>query len=661
MKRKLIYISTAYALGLLFASISVSSGKYVLPLILSGFLVFFSLCKVLEKNFREILLMLIPFFIAFGIYRFYNCYVYETLLKYNGTHGYFSGKITDITDYSNDNSIYILDGTIDNIIDAEIICYDTSYNCKIGDKMSFECDFSTPDKDYLFDSQSYYKSKNIYLMADNIRNTEISSNQKFLIKNILYGYRDSMISGFRLNMDKETSAFLSAMVFGDKSNIDDSSKTMLYRSGIGHIMAISGIHVSICAGLIMLILEKLRINKFVSFGIICTFLAVMTIIVESPMSVIRASVMLVVLYGAKLVARENDPFNSLAIAVLIICISNPFSIHNQGFLLSLSGTYGIGVFAPYMTKNIDSKIIKSILSMFYVSICVIPLSTMYFDEVSIISPITNIVLIPLCSISLVTGLIFVLSGGFINLLFIAEYLIKFIIFSVGLISESSWIYINGGSDTVFIVLISLFTAGVSVYFIFKKRKFINIIIVCGIVFMSGYNLFQKINSRDILNITFLGKNQNVAVVINYNNNTDIIDLSGHYKSPDYVKKYLSQNHIKSLNNILLTKNRESMLASYKSSLNLNDFKNIIRYSGDEIQIKYKNYMFRYRDDILTIVSDGYSVCVSPYKYQETADIFIFYGKLKNNAVLPDKFIPYNENCNNFRIDFPENSFMIRRL
>lgn len=659
MKRKLIYISFSYALGLFFASIYLSPEKYALPLILSAFLIFFSFCKASEKNLKEIIFMIIPFFIAFGVYSFYNCYVYETLLKWDSTEGYFSGEIIDISDYANDNSRYILDGTIDDIIEAKIICYNTSYNCEIGDKMSFECEFKKPDGDYLFNTAEFYKPEKIYLSADKIQNTEIIKNDKFCLKKILYDYRKKMITQFRLNTDRETSAFLSAMIFGDKSEMEDSSKTLLYRSGIGHIMAISGIHVSICAGFLMLILKKLRLNKFISFGIICIFLILMIIIVGSPASVIRASIMLAILYGSDLFFRQNDTFNSLAAAVLLICISNPFIIYSQGFLMSISGTYGIGVLAPYMTKNIDSKIIKSFMSMFYVSVCVLPLSIIYFDEVSIISPITNIILIPLCSIVLITGLIFVLSGGFLNLLFTAKYPVKIISFITSLAGQNSAAYINGDSK-IFVFLIIIFISGFAAYIIFKNRKSINIIIALGFIFIAGYNILYTALEKDTLKIAFLGRNQNLSLVLNYNGNTDIIDLSGHYKSPDYVRKYLSRNHINNINNLLITKKSASSESSYKSAMQLNNIKNIYSCSSEEIKIKYKNYIIEYHDSIVDISFGKYSVCVSPYKYSGTADIFVFYGKSKN-IDLNGSYIIYNKNFNNFCINLSENSFKIRRL
>lgn len=660
MKRKVIYISTAYAVGLIFASISLE--KLGILVILSGFLVFFSFCKALSKNFKEVFLMLISFLIAFGTYRFYNCYIYNTLLKFSDTDGYFSGKIVDITDYEQDNSRYILSGTINDTIDADIICYNTSYNCSIGDTMSFDCTFSKINGDYLFDSENYYKSKNIFLYADNIQNLQIEKYDGILLKNILYDYRDKIKSKFRLNMSKEGSAFLSAMVFGDKSNMEDSAKTLLYRSGIGHIMAISGIHAAICAGLLIFLLKKLHVNKFISFGILCVFLVLMIIIVESPVSVIRASIMIVILYSSRLFTRENDTLNSLAIAVLLICLSNPFIVHNQGFLLSVSGTYGIGVLAPYMTKNINSKILKNLLGMFYVSVCVMPLSLMYFDEVSIISPVTNMAIIPLCTISLIIGFIYVMSGGFVNLLFAADFIIKIINFITVLIGNNSWVFINGNSSIVFILFLSLFITCISAYFIIKKRRLINIIIALGMVFLFGYNQISQFIHKNIFKVTILGRNSNAAAVISYNGNTDIIDLSGHYKSPAYVSKFLSQNHIQNVNNLLLTAKKYSSYSTYKSTLELVDVKNIYIFSDNEILIKYSDYTIRYDNGILSVSFGSCSVCIAPHDFSggDIADIFIFYGSPKKNQnQLPDGIV--TDKFNNFSLEFYQNSFNIRRL
>lgn len=676
MKRKALGVTFGYSVGLFFASVIGNlNGIFI---ILSALLIFFIFCKITEVNLKDIATMLIPMVLAFCIYGFYNTYVYETLLKCNGTDGYFIGRINDISDYSDDNSRYILDGTINSTIDAEIIFYGEAYECKIGDTISFNGTFEEISGDYLFDSKSYYKSKNIFLSVSKADNIDIIQNNNFSLKRILYEYRDKMISQFKIKTDEESGAFLSAMVFGDKSVLEESSKTLLYRSGIGHIMAISGIHASIIATFLMKIMKKLHIGKKVSFIVMCVFLVLLTIIVESPVSVIRAGIMIAILYGADLVRCENDTFNSLAIAILLICLANPFAIHNQGFLLSVSGTYGIGVLAPYMTKNIQNKFVKNLLSMIYVSICVIPFSIIYFDEVSLISPITNIILIPLCSASLIIGLIYVLTNGIVNLLFIAEYLIKSVMYVTDFIGQSEWSYINGGSELVFILLICLFIFAGVYGIIRNKRKVPNILILTGIIFLFGFNFIQSRNEYNKLKLTVLGRNNNTAVVISYKGNTDIIDLSGHYKTPDYVRKYLSQNKCEEINNLILTNRQSSLYSSYVKSLELTDIENImlsndtygkftdnrnvVCYYDGVVEIKYDNYSIKYSDGVLFAEIYGYTVCVSPYKFNETADIYICYGNYKETDIPSGKFIFTDEyenyrysGMNNFSLEFENNS------
>ena len=157
MKRKLVYISVSYAVGLIFASISLE--KYGITVILAGFLIFFSICRAGNTDVKKIAVILIPLVISFCVYRFYNFYVYETLLKYNDTEGYFSGKITDITDIFKNTEFTVFKNVIEN---KGII------NCLIVKNASDK--FSRKDIDKLTDLVKTYKASGLaYLkIADEI-------------------------------------------------------------------------------------------------------------------------------------------------------------------------------------------------------------------------------------------------------------------------------------------------------------------------------------------------------------------------------------------------------------------------------------------------------------------------------------------------------------
>ena len=145
------------------------------------------------------------------------------------------------------------------------------------------------------------------------------------------------------------------MLFGDKSGIDDTTKTLLYRAGIGHMMAVSGVHLAVVCSLIWFILCMFNMSKYLRFGILMIFNAAFVILAGMSNSVIRAAVMLFLVYGASLFDRRSDLMNSLGIAVILLTAGNPFVVRDASFVLSVTGVIGIGGIAPVITKMIEDK------------------------------------------------------------------------------------------------------------------------------------------------------------------------------------------------------------------------------------------------------------------------------------------------------------------
>ena len=84
-----------------------------------------------------------------------------------------------------------------------------------------------------------------------------------------------MTSEFCLKTGDESGNFLAGMIFGEKQSIDPDIKNSLYRVGIGHILSVSGLHVSIIALAFMAVFSLLRINKYVSFGLTNVLMAML--------------------------------------------------------------------------------------------------------------------------------------------------------------------------------------------------------------------------------------------------------------------------------------------------------------------------------------------------------------------------------------------------
>lgn len=132
--------------------------------------------------------------------------------------------------------------------------------------------------------------------------------------------------------------------------------------------------------------------------------------------VLRSAAMLTIVYGAEVFKRRSDTLNSLGLASFLLLAGQPFAVRDSSFLLSFAGVLGIGVFAPVLCSKISEsgikgKFLKYAAAMLCVSVVVFPASFLYFDEVSIISPVANFILIPVCSMALICGFIVVLVGG----------------------------------------------------------------------------------------------------------------------------------------------------------------------------------------------------------------------------------------------------------
>ena len=283
-------------------------------------------------------------------------------------------------DYSGGNSLYIIEGKANDSVDIRATFYSETLEAGYGDEIVIgSCDFSKQKSDYLFDTEKYYKSNGIFLTVNQADNIDIVHSEKKTFKRIIGNYRERIISDFHIALGKDSGDLLSGMVFGEKRGMDQNVKTSVYRCGIGHILAVSGLHVSVFILILMTVLKCIGINKYISFVLMEALLIFITAMANYPISAIRAGIMMNFLYAAGLFRRQNDTFNSLAGAVLLICITEPYVIYDTGFILSVAGTFGIGVFAPYMTKNMPiettpQKIICKIALMLCTMLCVFPLS-----------------------------------------------------------------------------------------------------------------------------------------------------------------------------------------------------------------------------------------------------------------------------------------------
>ena len=199
----------------------------------------------------------------------------------------------------------------------------------------------------------------------------------------------------------EAYPFAKALLIGDVSSLDYKTNTDFKLSGIRHVVAVSGLHVSIVFSVLSaLTFRKRWLTALIAFPTLCVFAAVAGF---TP-SVNRACIMCGLMLLAMLVNREYDGPSALSFAVLVILAWNPYSITSVSLQLSVSAIVGIYLFDPTIRKWLMShwgegrgykaRLRKGVSGSMSVSLSVLlltaPLSAYYFGTVSLVGVVTNL-------------------------------------------------------------------------------------------------------------------------------------------------------------------------------------------------------------------------------------------------------------------------------
>ena len=224
-------------------------------------------------------------------------------------------------------------------------------------------------------------------------------------------------------LPQDTRGFAAALLLGDRNGLTYENRTDFKVTGISHIVAVSGLHLSMLFGLIYVLAGKNRFGTPV-IGIPCAlFFAAMVGLTPS----VRRSAIMLSLYMLSLAFdREYDPPTALAAAVLCMLVHNPLVITSVGFQMSVSSVAGIFLFYRPIrswlwerTPKGDKRRIKGIARWLTASVSVTvsatvlsaPLAAWYFGAWSLVSVGTNLLVLPVIGTIFCLILVICLTAG----------------------------------------------------------------------------------------------------------------------------------------------------------------------------------------------------------------------------------------------------------
>ena len=274
-----------------------------------------------------------------------------------------------------------------------------------------------------FDYSKYLKTINIYGTIK-LTNIKLIEKQKgFDFNKMIYNLRDFIKDNAQKYLPKDLYSIYLGLILGDTTYIEDETMDNFRDSNMAHILAVSGMHISYIVIGISVFLNKIfgkRRTKIISIFIILIYCFITGF---SP-SIIRASIMAIMVLLSGLFNRKDDIWNSIAISLFIILIYNPFLITSISLQYSYLGIIGIIVFYNSILQFLKRKSekhsrLKQIVAFsLSIQIFIFPLSIYYFNKFGIYFIFTNIVL------SVIIGPLIVYSFLFLILLLIRFPLIN---------------------------------------------------------------------------------------------------------------------------------------------------------------------------------------------------------------------------------------------
>lgn len=217
-----------------------------------------------------------------------------------------------------------------------------------------------------------------------------------------------------------------SIIFGESGSIDKTIKSQFSYAGISHMLAVSGLHVSVLFGLICFILNKFKISpKFSLVILFCILLGYSYLCSFSP-SVCRASIMTMVTLICSTFKLEHDGICSLSIAgIIILCIS-PLQFFSISFRLSFLCVFAIITLSPTLGKifkkwKVPAPLAETLALSISISVVTLPVMMNAFEEVSLLGVITNVFVIPLFSILYTLTLVIVVLSFAIRPLSVLLY------------------------------------------------------------------------------------------------------------------------------------------------------------------------------------------------------------------------------------------------
>ncbi len=349
----------------------------------------------------------------------------QTVQFYNGQKVSLVGVVTDEPDVRKDKTNLVINVSrleTNNHwqdVSGKILLQTQLYpEYKYGDELKIEGKLETPPEFPDFSYRDYLSRYQIFSTMRNSQIEKLAQGKGNIVRQILLTIKSKFTEKIDQTLSEPQASLLAGILYGARRGIPDDIMDALNKTGLTHIVVISGYNITIIASLLLALFSIFP--RRIAFALTLAGILIFTVFVGAGSSVVRAAIMGSIALLAFHVQRKTNVFSALLLAAIIMLIINPKILRfDIGFQLSFMSTLGLIFLSPLIEKFF--KWLPKLLSepaalTLSAQVFTIPIILYNFHRLSLIAPLVNVLVLPTIPFVMIVGFIGTIAGFVVTFL-----------------------------------------------------------------------------------------------------------------------------------------------------------------------------------------------------------------------------------------------------
>ncbi len=467
------------------------------------------------------------------------------------------------------------------------------YDLRINDAVSFDGNtYRLGEQDR--GMQRYYQSQRLFLGVYPTKDLEYTDLKTLGLNPLHRTWRSllSRISALQSRIAETLSSRLSdpyasiltGMLLGDRAGMEASDTETFRLTGVLHLFAVSGFHCALWTGIFQKVLLRSGVSARTTSTACLAFLIFFSALTGFSRSCLRACVMLSVFYLGRLLLERPEPLNSLGLGVLCLCLGNPFSGGDPSVLLTAAATFGVLTLYPKAMQGLKrdlrfvrdrnlKRVLEDGASVVLLSVCcsavTLPVVMLTFGGISLVAPLTNLLISAAASGSIALAGVGVLVSGIPVVRLFAPWMfwlsgmgVRYMRAVCGWLAGWRLAYLplgdKGIRSTILLLMGYLSLCGIA-YVLWQGEdwKLRQNALVMSVILLCTSCLSGQILERDTVTVDFPAVGNGSCAVVCFDGSAAVIGCGGDYRTGQAVEAVLSGRGIRRVSAVLVPRSEKT--------------------------------------------------------------------------------------------------------